>query len=97
MTEPEGGEPQIVEDAAPDEPTPIEPSRRRLRILPALAIAAMLVAGGLLMAVSGMARIVEPAPPTPIPTVATPAPSTSLPPAKLPVTPTLDPSGSPFG
>jgi hypothetical protein len=58
----------------------------------------MLVAGGLLMAVSGMARIVEPAPPTPIPTVgASPAPSTSPLPAKVPLTPTLDPSASPFG
>lgn len=98
MTEPDGVQPRVVEEAAPDEPTPVEETRRRLRVLPALALAAMLVAGGLLMAVSGMARIVEPAPPTPIPTVGpTQAPSSTPLPTPLPVTPTLGPSASPFG
>jgi hypothetical protein len=98
VTEPDGGEPQVGDGAASNEPTPVEPTRRRLRVLPALAVAAMLVAGGLLMAVGGMARIVEPAPPTPIPTVgASQAPSITPLPTKLPVTPTLGPSPSPFG
>jgi hypothetical protein len=106
VTEPDTGDVPIVDEQPPDAQPPygqppderMRPKpRRRLRVLPALAIAAMLVAGGLLMAVGGMARIVEPAPPTPVPTVGTPAPSTSPRPAKLPVTPTLDPSASPFG
>ena len=88
----------VVDAQPPNEQVPPERARRRLRVLPALALAAMLVAGGLLMAVSGMARIVEPAPPTPIPTVgASPAPSITPPPATVPLTPTLDPSASPFG
>jgi hypothetical protein len=92
------GEPPVVDEEPTGEPTSIGPSRRRLRLLPALAIAAMLMAGGLLMAVGGMARIVGPAPPTPIPTVgASPAPSITPLPTKLPVTPTLNPSASPFG
>ena len=95
MTEPDADEPPVVEDAALDEPTPVDATRRRLRILPALAVAAMLVAGGLLMAVGGMARIMEPAPPTRVPTLA--PPSVTPLPTKLPVTPTLDPSASPIG
>lgn len=98
VTEQDAGQPHVAEEAAPDELTSAGPTGRRLRLLPALALAAMLVAGGLLMAVSGMARIVEPAPPTPVPTVgATPAPSSTPQPTKLPVTPTLGPSASPFG
>jgi hypothetical protein len=96
VTDPETGDPPVIDESPPVDPMP--PPRRRLRLLPALAIAAMLVAGGLLMAVGGMARIVEPAPPTPIPTVgASQAPSITPLPTKLPVTPTLGPSPSPFG
>ena len=98
MTEPDTGDAPVADEQPPDELNSSEPTRRRLRVLPALALAAMLVAGGLLMAVSGMARIVEPAPPTPIPTIAPPAtPSISPLPTELPLTPTLDPSASPFG
>ncbi len=101
MTEPDTGDLPVDEqppdEQPPDEQMPSAP-RRRLRVLPALAIASMLVAGGLLMAVGGMARVVGPAPPTPIPTLgATPAPSITPLPTPLPVTPTLGPSASPFG
>jgi hypothetical protein len=71
------------------------PPRHRLRAIPAFAIASMLVAGGLLMAVGGMVRLVEPAPPTPTPTAApsvTPAPT-----PVVPSTPPLGPTASPRG
>lgn len=98
VTEPDAGELPDAERAPTPEPRSIEPSHRRLRVLPALAIASMLVAGGLLIAVGGMARVVGPAPPTPVPTiVVTPGPSITPLPTKLPVTPTLGPSPSPFG
>ena len=98
MTEPETGDLPIVDEERSPAERAHPASRRRLRVLPALALASMLVAGGLLMAVGGMARVVGPAPPTPIPTVgATAAPSTTPLPTKLPVTPTLNPSASPFG
>ena len=93
MTEPEPeGAPLADADATHlSEPPP----RRRLRAIPAFAVASMLVAGGLLMAVGGMVRLVEPAPPTPTPTVApsaTPAP-TPVVPSTAPLGPTASPQG----
>jgi hypothetical protein len=95
MTDQDPGEPPVVDEQATTEPIPIAPSRR-LRALPAFAVASMLVAGGLLMAVGGMVRLVGPAPPTPTPTVApTPAatPTPALPPASNPLGPTAPPHG----
>jgi hypothetical protein len=77
------------------EPPAIEPRNHRLRAIPAFAVASMLVAGGLLMAVSGMVRLVEPAPPTPTPTVAPSAAPTPTP--IVPSTPPLGPTASPRG
>jgi hypothetical protein len=62
----------VEEPALPDgAPLPGDPPHRRLRALFALAIASMLVAGGLLMALGGVVRLVDPvtATPTPAPTV----------------------------
>jgi hypothetical protein len=66
----------------------------RLRALPALLVASMLVAGGLLMAVGGMVRLVEPAPATPSPTIAaTPAAGVTPAPTIVPVPPPSGPAG----
>jgi len=66
----------------------------RLRVLPALLVASMLVAGGLLMAVGGMVRLVEPAPATPSPTIAaTPATAGTPAPAVVPVPAPSGPAG----
>jgi hypothetical protein len=92
---PEPDEAPLVDPDATDTPAAIEPPNRRLRAIPAFAVASMLVAGGLLMAVSGMVRLVGPAPPTPTPTV---APSAAPAPTPIvPSTPPLGPTASPRG
>jgi hypothetical protein len=90
VTEPEADERPVAAEQSPPEPPP-DPPRRRLRALPALALASILVAGGLLMAVGGMARILGPALPTPTPRIA-PTPVPTLDPG-VP----LGPSPSPYG
>jgi len=66
----------------------------RLRAVPAFLVASMLVAGGLLMAVGGMVRLVEPAPATPSPTIAaTPAAGVTPAPTIVPVPPPSGPAG----
>jgi hypothetical protein len=97
-------EEQVEPPELTEEPTPLEalaataetapPAVRglRLRTLPALAVASMLVAGGLLMAVGGLARLVGPAPATPIPTIApTAADAVSPAPTQVPPIVTLPP------
>ena len=95
MTEPIVDEPLVEEANLAVGPSTAEPPRRRLRAIPAFAVASMLVAGGLLMAVGGMVRLVEPAPPTPTPTAApsaTPAPTPAVP-STAPLGPTASPQG----
>jgi hypothetical protein len=95
VTEPDLEQLPIVDGDATPEPSTIEPRSRRLRALPALGVASMLVAGGLLMAVGGMVRLVGPAPPTPTPTVAPTPPPTQAPfvPSTNPLGPTASPRG----
>lgn len=96
MTEPEGDDPPVIERPSnADAPAPALP-RRRLRAIPAFAVASMLVAGGLLMAVSGMVRLVGPVAPTPTPGV-TPTTVPSETPYPVPSTRPLGPTASPQG
>jgi hypothetical protein len=82
-------------DRAAEPAQSASPTAHRLRTIPALAVASMLVAGGLLMAVSGMVRLVGPAPPTPTPTVRPTAAPTGT--SVVPSTDPLGPSASPRG
>jgi hypothetical protein len=95
VTEPEVADASGASEGATPETLAIEPPRRRLRAIPAFAVASMLLAGGLLMAVGGMARLVGPAPPTPTPTVAPTAAPTLTP--IVPSTGPLGPTASPRG
>ena len=102
MTEPATGDPHVADEPTSAEPelVPAPTPLRRLRALPAFAVASMLIAGGLLMALAGISRLAGPAPatPSPVPAVVEPPAPVVTPAPTAPQFPTAPgPSRTPQG